>query len=330
MLQLANDEGLVDDVMIISACDEGYFPLVKGLFLSIIAGSNVPANIRLGFVDVGCGDASLEWLRSRGVVIRQPDVSTMGDLADVRFGIRRAQTCRPFLPRRFPGAKCVAGRGADVWVRGGGGFGELLIAGKKKQDRVFASPEFHFTYTWVMEIEGRSKEVANLNRAFFGDDAAREMARRPVYNSGFILASANHPIWRNWGTFVEGIYLDESAQHPQTAIHFAEQVAFNRSIRELETIEPLDPLYNYLCLWTPPFRDASGIVRLSASPYLPVGALHLAGGWRFFGRKYLQARLLFDEGRYLSANELNSLTATANLDRYTAGVKAIRRATAEA
>jgi len=295
-------------MLIVSSCDEGYFPLVKGLFLSLIPALQRAPDVRLGFVDLGCRQSSLDWIRDHGILIRRPHANIMGALAEERFGNRRAQTCRPFLADFFPEEEFIAWMDADMWVQDIDGLLSIVRSSTDNRNNVFASPEMHFTYTHVGESNVRSAEIYNLNVQFFDHAISTKMSESIVYNSGFFLACAKHPIWSYWRELVREIYLDESRIHSPTALHFAEQVAFNRCIRELGSITQFDPLYNYLCIWTIPFRDSAGVVRLSAPPGLPIGVVHLAGGWRFFGRRYLEAGLLFQGGRYLSPDEHSSIT----------------------
>jgi len=65
----------------------------------------------------------------------------------------------------------------------------------------------------------------------------------------------------------------------------------------------IDPIYNYVCLWNPPFRDADGVVKIALPPYPAVGIVHLAGGWAHFGRGYLERGLLYSGGSYLTQAE---------------------------
>jgi hypothetical protein len=61
-----------------------------------------------------------------------------------------------------------------------------------------------------------------------------------------------------------------------------------------------DPLYNYVSLWNPPVRDPQLIVMITLPAHVPVGVIHLAGGWRSYGRRCLEAGLLYRSGDYLT------------------------------
>jgi len=307
-----------DKPLVVSACDQGYFPLVKGLFLSIIE-NDAARQLRLGFLDLGCNGESLDWLRSNGVIVEKPDERMPGGLADPRFGTARAQTCRPFLPRLFPDAKTIAWMDADMWVQDLDGVLAIIQGAQDQVEKVFAAPEIHFLYSGVNDITRRVEEVVSLNEAILGQDVAAEMGTIPVFNSGFFVASSDHALWEEWGRLVSEIYLSD-LNIPGAMYHFAEQVAFNRVLHSLGCASAFDPLYNYLCIWSPPRRDSLGRVRLSAPPHAPVGVIHLAGGWRFCGRRYMRAKLLYGEGAYLGAEDVSALeSASLQVRRYDSG-----------
>ena len=305
-----------DKPLIVSACDQGYFPLVKGLFLSII--ENDPDNrVNLGLLDLGCDNESLDWLRSREVIIKEPDHKILGRLADPEFGVSRAQTCRPFLPQLFPEAGTIAWMDSDMWVQDFAGVHEIISSADRIGDKVFAAPEVHFLYSGANDLDRRRQDIFSLNSTILGSEVAAEMAAIPVFNSGFFATSRNNPLWEAWGQLVSQVYLRGSESIPGSVYHLAEQVAFNRALRLLGSAYAFDPLYNYVCIWSPPYRDSTGKVRLSAPPYTPVGVIHLAGGWRFWGRRYMRANLLYKDGIYLQSQDFLALeSASRSVDRY--------------
>src|SRR5436305_6418944 len=91
-----------DELVIVSAADSGYFPLLRDLVLSIRdkdEGRTTP----IGTLDLGLSAEQRAWLGEHGVALAEPGW-------DVDFArrkrtplIRKAQIARPFLRRSLPG-----------------------------------------------------------------------------------------------------------------------------------------------------------------------------------------------------------------------------------
>jgi hypothetical protein len=288
------------DTLIVFSCDQGYFPLAKGLVLSILERGPLADGIGLGFIDIGCDDAALTWLRERGVRVRTPGCDVMGELSHPRFGYRRSQVCRPFLPKLFRGITTFVWIDSDAWVQDVRVLKYLREASEKDPDDLFITPECHYTYTHVNESYcERHKEMYSYYEPVFGPDVARSMCELITLNSGLFAMRAHNPLWLEWETEVSRIYLQDSSTYAPMVLHMAEQTALNVVARRSGRITLLDPLYNYVGLWTLPFRDTDGIVRVAMPPHVPIGILHLAGGWRRYGKNYFENGLLYRSGEYL-------------------------------
>jgi len=87
-------------LIIVSAADSGYFPLLRDNVLSIRA---LNADVPIGLLDLGLADDQLAWLGERVTWIVRPgwDIDFPGS-ARMRDAFK-AQVSRPFLPRHFPG-----------------------------------------------------------------------------------------------------------------------------------------------------------------------------------------------------------------------------------
>jgi len=286
-------------MVMLSSCDEGYFPLVKGLFLSLL--QDLPPEVELAFLDLGCSDRSLSWLRDHGVKIVSPDHEVLGQFGDARYGYHRAQICRPFLPRLFPDADVLSWIDCDTWFQDTSILPLLMAEALAHPEAVLAAPEIHHTYSQVNnDAQARQAELFGYYAPLFGDEIARKYSIQPTINSGFLVMHRDCPVWRLWGDAVTEIYGENFDRYDPLVRHFAEQVSLNKLIHDGAKMRSFDPAYNYLCLWTFPHRDEGGTVRISAPPFTPLGMLHLAGGWKHFGRRYYDAGLLYRSGAYLS------------------------------
>jgi hypothetical protein len=88
-------------------------------------------------------------------------------------------------------------------------------------------------------------------------EVAAVMARRVTLNSGFFAMAADNPIWLEWEAEVRRLYLEHDKSDQTTARHLAEQIALNVVAARGHGVSMIDPIYNYVCLWNPPFRDAA-------------------------------------------------------------------------
>jgi len=86
------------EVQVVFSCDENYFPLARGLVLSIRAYNALPSGYGLAFIDLGCAPEHLQWLREHGVRVLPLDLNMLGPLANSSYGHLRALVLRPFLP----------------------------------------------------------------------------------------------------------------------------------------------------------------------------------------------------------------------------------------
>ena len=105
------------ETVLLTSCDEGYFPLAKGLFLSLLDSGKLDASTKLAFMDIGCEERSLTWLRDQGILIVPGTNDAMGALSDKGLGYHRAQTCRAFLPELFPTADILGWIDCDTWFQ---------------------------------------------------------------------------------------------------------------------------------------------------------------------------------------------------------------------
>lgn len=290
------------DTYIALSADEKYFPLAKGLILSLLDAGILGADLRLAFLDIGCAPASLAWLAERQVTVRTPDENIMGALAASSFGYHRAQTCRPFLPELFPGARIYIWIDCDAWVQSAEAIHDLRSAATSQLGSIALCPECHYSYKPINDnVAARISELFVRYEPLYGAQIAGAMAQRTMLNSGVFALAGASPLWNDWKMAVTDHYTRTYAQHTSSILHFAEQMSLNVLLAGAHEAVLLDPIYNYVCLWTLPIVDEREVVRVSLAPYRKIGIVHLAGGWRKFGDIYFRHKLLYKGGRYLTA-----------------------------
>lgn len=306
------------DTLIVLSADEKYFPLAKGLILSLLEGCVRARDCDIAFVDIGCSGQSIAWLSGMGVRVGLPDAASMGDLADKRLGYHRAQTCRPFLPELFPGPKNYIWLDCDTWVQNVLAIEILRSAANSHPGRIALCPESHYSYTVVNEnTAARRAELYSYYAPLYGEAVASYMADRTMLNSGVFALCADSSLWDEWKCEVHALFTRRYAHSNTGVLHFAEQMALNVVLAKRNDAVLVDPLLNYICCWTPPLVDDLGVVRVPLLPHSPVSIVHLCGGWSRFGKRYLESGLLYRRGDYLTKDDLAILALIADDNRST-------------
>jgi hypothetical protein len=296
--------------LIVCSCDQTYFPMVKGLVLSITESGALPANSRMAFLNLGLDGAALQWLENHGVLVRELTHAAVGELADPRLGYQRAQACRPFLPRLFPDEETLIWMDSDMWVQEPGVLAALVNAVAERPDHLFIAPEWHYSYVYINDdIDGRHAEMYSYYAPVYGETVARRLSKLPTLNSGFFAMRADNPIWDLWSAEVAQHFLGDPRRYAPHVRHMIDQIALNVIARRVNRIALLDPLCNYICTWKRPVKDDLGVVRVALAPGAPIGIVHLAGGWKEFGERYLREGLFYRGGTYLEESDMQTLFA---------------------
>jgi len=292
------------EVQIVFSCDESYILLAKGLVRSIQAAGAMPAGFELAFIDLGCTPGHLQWLREQGVRVLPLDTQLLGPLAQSAPGHLRALVLRPFLPLMFPETRAFIWLDSDLWIQSRDAlhmFGSMALA---YPDKLFICPEWHYSYV-DFNASFMTLQIENLARYYtplYGEQIARQMAGRPLLNAGIFSLAAGNPLWELWKREINVLYSRQYGADDPRIRHMAEQTALNVLAARHDMAVPVDPLFNYMCMYAIPFRDHAGVVRVPQPPNAPVGVVHLSL-WSQRRKHYWDRGLLFDSGRYLTDEE---------------------------
>jgi hypothetical protein len=263
---------------------------------------------RLGFVDIGCAVDSVNWLRGRGVRVISPSPDACDGLMGTVAGYHQSQICRPFLPKLFPDIDCFVWLDSDVWVQSGDTVKSLAVYATRDRDKLFICPECHYAYTTLNSdlFKFHINNVRLFFRAAYDEQIAATMSAKPTLNTGVFAMSADNPLWALWAEEVKSLYGRDYPSNGDYIRHVAEQMALNYVAHRTGAAVPVDPIYNFMCIWALPFRDEAGIVRVPLPPYGPIGIVHLSL-WKLRRNFYFEHGLLFQEGRYLTDEERKRL-----------------------
>lgn len=259
----------VSDLIVVSAADSGYFPLLRDAVSSVRAlNSHVP----IGVLDLGLAPEERAWLADI-----QADVVRPG--WDVEFPGRermpetfKAQVARPFLPRHFPGHEMYFWLDADAWLQewcavelycAAAGTEKIAIA--LELDRAYKR---HYKRPKLLGMN----LVWKTYREAFGWRAADRLGRNPTANCGVFALHRDAPHWQAWARLLAQVL-------QRTRFFFAEQIALNYAIFGEGLPANFLPAY---CNWAvgdalPAFDGVRGLFVEPHAPHEVIGVMHLAG-----------------------------------------------------
>jgi len=251
--------------VVVTAADESFFPLLRGLIGSLEQFESRPA---LACLDVGLSPASREWvaLHAQHVVVPEWDLPVDPRVRDRRPHIR-ALTARPFLPRYFPGYDIYLWIDADAWVQER--FALDWYLQYARGGALVAVPEVDRAYRHTRSnVEWRMTRVHN----YFGPKFAQRALWKTYFNAGVFALRADAPHWEAWErSFREGLEVAKGVQ-------CCDQTALNHALWTMNlAVHPLPALCNWLCHYRHPVFDAEhNRLCEPVAPSRPIGVLHLA------------------------------------------------------
>lgn len=259
--------------LIVTAGDEGFMPLLRGLVESLQQWEPRPFT-DLACLDVGLGPESREWVSRYAAHVVSPgwDLPVDPALREAKPHVR-ALTARPFLPKYFPGYDIYLWIDADAWVQSPFALEWCLAAAAK--GALAAAPEVDRAYR-------HSKNVVEWRRSrmqrYFGDEAAGKLGLELYLNSGVFALRADAPHWEPWARhFSDGLKATNGTL-------LTDQTALNHMLwTEKLPVHPLPALCNWLChLAVPGFDARRQKFYEPFAPSQPIGILHLAGKSRHY------------------------------------------------
>jgi hypothetical protein len=253
-------------VTIVSAADELYYPLLKGLVLSI-QGARPDRLIALSVINLGMNPIQLQELTGMGVSIvpGRWDFDFPGREASPRW--MQGQLARSRFPDYFPNFDTYIWIDADAWLQDWRGI-ELLLAASER-GALAVVPEIHRSYPGLYRI--RSTQRWNeIYTESFGDEVAAKLSDRPIFNSGVFACRKESTVWKTWAkwmqTAVAGIPHKLTEQNALNAAIYLDDFPF----------VPLPAWCNWVCGQSRPvFNPGTGLLCESLAPFDPLSIIHV-------------------------------------------------------
>lgn len=256
-------------LLIVSAADSGYFPLLQDLVLSI---RGLRPGASIGVLDLGLLPVQRDWLGERVVRLVRPDWDVAFPGRDQAPEAFKAQVARPFLPRHFPGHEMYLWIDADAWLQDWRVVD--LYCAAAGRDRLAIVPEIDRAYKRHYKrpkLFGRTLAWKNYREAF-GWRAADRLGRNPMVNCGVFCLHREAPHWQIWGRLIAQVL-------QRTRFFYVEQTALNYAIFAERVPVNFLPAY---CNWlagdaAPAFDARHGRFVEPYAPHEAIGVIHLAG-----------------------------------------------------
>jgi hypothetical protein len=294
---------------IVFACDEAYVFLARGLVLSLADAGYPTGDTKVVLIDIGCGPASLSWMKERGVEVVPFDASLIPPaIMAVIKPVQRAQVVRPWLPALLPQYEHLIWLDCDLWLQNGELIAHLKAGAGIMPDAVMLAPgNSHYNASFYYALE----HLLTMQRIWFEScyepDLVKNIASSLHYSSGVFGMRRSSPVWALWAKEVEYLYPAVKERHADL-LHLAEQIALNIVVFRTKLLVRLDPLFNFHCNVGGAMRTSSGrVVTNMMLPSREIGVLHLAN-WSVCRESYIEQKLLYRSGDYLTDAERAALT----------------------
>jgi hypothetical protein len=256
-------------LIVVSAADSGYFPLLQDAVASVRA---LNREVAIGVLDLGLNEAERGWLAGQAARVVRPGWDVEFPRQERTPEALKAQVARPFLPRHFPGHEMYFWLDADAWLQEWRAV-ELYCAAAGRE-RLAIVPEIDRAY----KRHYKRPKLFGLTLAWkcyreaFGWRVADRLGRNPMVNCGVFALHRDAPHWEAWQRIMTGVL-------QRTRFFYVEQIALNYAIYAERLPVNLLPAY---CNWMPgdaaPAFDAQRA--RFVEPYAPhetIGVMHLAG-----------------------------------------------------
>jgi len=272
-----------NDVVIMTACDQRFFPLCCDLIDSIKNACGVLPRLRV--LDVGMSPAQVTALAGVVEKVIEPDWDVGGSMNLPSW--YRAMTARPYLPKYAGDAALITWIDSDAWLQrlapvrammDSARDGRLAIV-EERYGKGFSAQLRNADGTVRTLVYTQDSVKANVRACYeacFGLEIAAAFADLPCFNNGVFTLRGDSPIWAVW----QDIYAPALARR----FHFmAEQQALNVGIRQGRIpVAPQPQEANYTChLELPWYSAGKGVFTMPGAEDRVLGTVHLCDAKKF-------------------------------------------------
>ena len=260
----------------------------------------------LVFIDLGCSQHSLDWLKANEVIIKPFPIDLIPQVVlSVIEPYQRALVMRPWLPEILQNYDLFIWFDADTWLQSDEVIkiiygSQIILPG-----RMFIAPGMSQYNASLYHDMVKIIQMQSIWYSVCYQDStlSESFLKKMHYSCGVFGLARISPVWELWKKEIISIY-PRVSQKFKAMLHLAEQTALNFIIMRDNTLSArIDPLFNFHC-------NAGGAMRLDTGevaafiiiPVRRIGVIHLAN-WSHYAKHYLEENLLFRSGDYLTREE---------------------------
>lgn len=259
-------------VLIFSAADSRFMPLLRGMLASIEP-FLAQDNVEFACFDTGLAAADWDWLAQQSCDIMVPETH-FGLSAEAHSPSLRSFLARPFLPDYRPGFDVYVWIDSDVWLQDPAVLARYVAGATRTGMAVTHERERAYRFQpWLLGWTAK-----HFLKGYGVRDGLALLTHRHL-NAGFFAGRAGAPHWAAWARRYEAAIRRSGAlvPHDQFALVQAVHTGAGRQASRFATAI-LPPENNWICDRGPPmWNDAVGAFCKPYRPFEPLGALHLAG-----------------------------------------------------
>ena len=287
------------DKIIVSSCDNKYFPLLNELYLSLKI-NNILDEYHFAVLNTGMNSDQINYLRDNKVLIKD----AQWNVEVPKYKIRgrdhlKTQVARAFLPDYFENYKVYIWLDADIWINDVKGF--LLYEKGALNNCLAITPQSDRAYFNNAKVEwflNFPTKIKTINFKNIGKSVSKKLAKKYAFystlNAGAFAINSNQEIWN---CIQKNIRLASK----KGRIFGTDQVALALSVYEDKIPTQFLPAYcNWMCEFHLPIYDSQNNQFLE--PYLPnhpLALVHLAGLDEIRENKDIKVEIKTIEGNFI-------------------------------
>ncbi len=262
--------------IVLTGADALYFPLVADTIASI-RDKPEGQSLDLGFLDLGCTEAQLTWVRSQGGQVVVPgwdvDFPNRAQVPDYYRGL----VARPFFRDYFPGYDLYFWIDADAWVQDWSAVDLFLRGAAQRQGLAIVTEINHPVdrFCFALKLPQKLQLTGAYYTEAFGIEIGQAFFAYPLLNAGVFCLHREALHWEVWAR-----NLHRASQNNVSLL--TDQMALNLAVYEDSHVfahtEFLPGWCNLLFYEADPIWDTER--NCFVEKYLPhqkAGIIHIAG-----------------------------------------------------
>ncbi len=272
--------------VLVSAADEKYFPLLKGLVDSYVKNAK-REDCDFYVIDLGLSEDQIEYLSDFVSGFKKADWDLDFSCLNGAPEFRKAFTVVPFLPKYFPGYNVIVWVDADAWFQTRDAL-DCLIDAAILSGKLVVCPEIDVAYPSAISrgkvrlypdlpfLSGRIRRIGTWLRSSFNKRYDKKSANlnlfSPVLNSGVFAAKVSSSCWEHWADAYRQAKI-------KTASDLCDQTPLNYAVYTGKMdVYRLPATYNWICdLALPVWSSEKNAYVTPGIPHHVIGIIHLLG-----------------------------------------------------